>query len=235
MIDLLRAWSAPFDPELVTSKQPSFCKKYGVVSVYGDSYAGEWSVAAFRKHGIDYQKAPKNRSEIYLDFIAPINARLVELPDNRTLVEQLRRLERRRGRLGKDQIDHPANGHETAPTLPPVFVAFTERSKTGRDKRFKLLIAGGETVNMYSRDKMYCGLTTRPPFAAVLARRHFTRAVIVGGAWQNERSIGAVLEDLKAQLKKEFGQDWLKAGVVGLIRTAKRAAHWRIWQRTPSR
>jgi hypothetical protein len=41
--------------------------------------------------------------------------------------------------------------------------------------------------------------------------------VIVGGAWQNERSIQAVLEDLKARLKKEFGQDWLKAGVVGLI------------------
>jgi hypothetical protein len=75
--------------------------------VHGDSYAGEWSVAAFRKQGIIYEKAPKNRSEIYLDFIAPINARLVELPDSRTLVDQLRRLERCRGRSGKDQIDHP--------------------------------------------------------------------------------------------------------------------------------
>lgn len=112
VIDLLRAWSAPFDPELVTAGASELLRKYGVVSVYGDAYAGEWSVAAFRKNGIDYQKAPKNRSEIYLDFIAPINARLVELPENKMLVDQLRRLERRRGRLGKDQIDHPANGHD---------------------------------------------------------------------------------------------------------------------------
>src|SRR5262249_15262647 len=112
VIDLLRAWSAPFDPELVTAEAAELLKKYGVVSVYGDAYAGEWSVAAFRKHGISYEKAPKNRSEIYLDFMAPINARLIELPDNRTLADQLRRLERRRGRLGKDQIDHPVNGHD---------------------------------------------------------------------------------------------------------------------------
>ena len=65
--------------------------------------------------------------------------------------------------------------------------------------------------------KQYCAITTRTPFAAVLARRHFTGAIIVGGAWQNERSMQAVLDDLKARLKKEFSQHWLNAGIVALL------------------
>ena len=65
--------------------------------------------------------------------------------------------------------------------------------------------------------KEYVAITTRPPFAAVLVRRHFTGAIIVGGAWQNERSLQAVLDQLKARLKKEFAQNWLKAGIVALI------------------
>jgi hypothetical protein len=63
----------------------------------------------------------------------------------------------------------------------------------------------------------YCSVTTRTPFAAVLVRRHFTGTLIVGGSWQSERSFQAVLDELKARLKKEFGQYWLKAGIVALI------------------
>jgi hypothetical protein len=36
-----------------------------------------------------------------------VNAKQVELLDNARLLEQLRRLERRKGRTGKDSIDHP--------------------------------------------------------------------------------------------------------------------------------
>lgn len=67
------------------------------------------------------------------------------------------------------------------------------------------------------RREFYCGLTTRSPFAAVLVRRHTTGAVIVGGAWQNERSFQAVVDELKARLKKEFGANWLSIGIVASI------------------
>jgi Terminase large subunit, T4likevirus-type, N-terminal len=151
VIDLLRAWSAPFDPELVTAEASELLKKYGVVSVCGDSYSGEWSVSAFRKHGVDYQKAPKNRSEIYLDFIAPINARLVELPENRTLVDQLRRLERRRGRLGKDQIDHPANGHDDVANAAAgcSWLILNDEKEHGINA-FKLLVTGAWERRAYA-------------------------------------------------------------------------------------
>jgi hypothetical protein len=73
------------------------------------------------------------------------------------------------------------------------------------------------TVSTYSRNQYYVGLTTRPPFAAVLLRRHFTGVLVVGGAWQNERSVQPVLIELKARLKNEFGENWQSAAITALI------------------
>ena len=39
-----------------------------------------------------------------------MNSKRIELPDHKKLIDELRRLERRRGRSGKDTIDHPAYG-----------------------------------------------------------------------------------------------------------------------------
>ena len=43
-------------------------------------------------------------------MIPIVNSMRVELPDDRKMIEEFRRLERRRGRSGKDTIDHPAFG-----------------------------------------------------------------------------------------------------------------------------
>jgi len=78
--------------------------------VTGDNYGGEWPVGEFRKHGIAYQLSELNRSQLYLALIPVLNSRRCELPDDRRMIEEFRRLERRRGRSGKDSIDHPAYG-----------------------------------------------------------------------------------------------------------------------------
>ena len=70
---------------------------------------------------------------------------------------------------------------------------------------------------MLSHNRYYCGITTRAPFGAVLVRREFTGKIIVGGMWQNERSIKAVLDELKARLKQEFGPNFVNAGITALI------------------
>ena len=87
-------------------------RRYGVVSVVGDNYADEWPTSMFKTHGIAYERAAKNKSELYLGMVPAINSRNVELPDSKPLIDELRRLERRRGRSGKDSIDHPTNGHD---------------------------------------------------------------------------------------------------------------------------
>jgi hypothetical protein len=152
VIDVLREWKAPFDPEPVTAEASAVLKKYGVVNVTGDSFAGEWSVSAFRKHGIAYQKAPKNRSELYLDFVPVINAKLIELPENRTLKDQLRRLERKRGRLGKDSIEHPVNGHDdVANSAAGVSWQILGEEKEGAVNARRFLVEGAFYGHGYQR------------------------------------------------------------------------------------
>lgn len=45
-----------------------------------------------------------------ISSIPVISSERVELRDNGRMIEELRRLERRRGRSGKDSIDHPQYG-----------------------------------------------------------------------------------------------------------------------------
>ena len=66
----------------------------------------------FRKHAISYELSDKNKSELYLNLIPVVCSKRVEFLDNHKATEELRRLERRRGRSGKDSLDHPASGSD---------------------------------------------------------------------------------------------------------------------------
>jgi hypothetical protein len=112
ILDLLRATRAPFDPGEVVKGYASILKDFGLCAVTGDNYAGEWPAAEFAKNGISYQAAEKNKSELYLSLIPVMTSRRVEFLDDDKLKSELRRLERRRGRSGKDSIDHPPRGND---------------------------------------------------------------------------------------------------------------------------
>jgi hypothetical protein len=87
-------------------------KRYGIASVTGDRYGGEWPVEQFRKQGIEYQTAELTRSELYLELLPMVNSGAVELLDNTRLLAQLAGLERRVGRSGKDSVDHRPGGFD---------------------------------------------------------------------------------------------------------------------------
>jgi hypothetical protein len=112
VIDLVRAWDSPFNPKEVTSEISKVLKSYGVLSVTGDRFAAEWPIAEFYEHGITYQQCEVNKSELYLSFVPVTNSHGVELLDDKRLLTQLRRLERKRGRAGKDTVDHPPRLHD---------------------------------------------------------------------------------------------------------------------------
>src|SRR5262249_32910740 len=112
VLDAIRAAKPPFDPAEVTREFSEFLKLYGIISVVGDNYGGEGPKAEFAKHGINYEMAEKNKSELYLALIPQLTSRSVELLDDERLKNELRRLERRRGRSGKDSIDHPQKLHD---------------------------------------------------------------------------------------------------------------------------
>jgi hypothetical protein len=107
IVDLVKAFPPPFVPSEIVQQCAEALKPYRVRNVVGDAFGGEFPREHFRKHNITYQLADKNRSQLYLNLIPTLNSKRVELPDHKKLIDELRRLERRRGRSGRDSIDHP--------------------------------------------------------------------------------------------------------------------------------
>jgi hypothetical protein len=112
VLDLVREVTPPFSPEAVVATLAEECKRYGVKEVTGDRYAGEFPRELFRKHGISYAVSEETKSEIYLRALPMLTSGRAELLDNKRLLAQLRGLERRTGRSGKDSVDHGPRGRD---------------------------------------------------------------------------------------------------------------------------
>jgi hypothetical protein len=112
IVDCVRAWRSPFNPEGVTAECADLLRSYRVNEVTGDKYAGEWPREQFRKRGVAYRIAEHDRSALYLMLLPVIQAAGVEIPDQPDLLRELRGLERRRGPSGKDRVDHRPGSHD---------------------------------------------------------------------------------------------------------------------------
>jgi hypothetical protein len=112
VIDCLRERRPPFSPDDVAAEFSALLRSYRVTTVHGDRYAGEWPRERFRERDIGYEPAEKPKSDLYRDLLPLINARRVELLDDKRLQAQLCGLERRTSRAGKDSIDHCPGGHD---------------------------------------------------------------------------------------------------------------------------
>lgn len=112
VLDAIREVRPPFSPEGVVEDFAALLKLYGLRSVTGDRYAGEWVREPFRTQGIDYKLSEKTKVDIYRDCLPLLNSRRVELLDLPRLSSQLCGLERRTARGGRDSIDHAPGGHD---------------------------------------------------------------------------------------------------------------------------
>ena len=109
---LLRQYLADRDDVEIVAECADVLKRYRVGSVTGDRYAGEWPREAFRAHAIDYHLADLDKSRLYLELLAQVNAEAIEIPDDPALLRELRGLERRRGPSGRDRVDHRPGAHD---------------------------------------------------------------------------------------------------------------------------
>ncbi len=110
ILDCLYERRAPFDPSTVVGEIGVLLKSYRISEVTGDRYAAEWVVSAFQKEAIRYRQSERDRSALYLDALPLFTSGRARLIDNARLIHQLATLERRTSRLGKDRVDHGANG-----------------------------------------------------------------------------------------------------------------------------
>jgi hypothetical protein len=112
VIDAIKEFRPPFNPEHVTAELAAFCRSYGVSRVVGDRYGGVWVSSAFRSHGIAYGPAKAPKSELYAELLPKLNAGRVELLDIHRLFVQLATLERHTARSGRESIDHAPGAHD---------------------------------------------------------------------------------------------------------------------------
>ena len=112
VLDLVREVRPPFSPDSVVKEFAALLKAYGITSIKGDRYAGEWPRERFRVHGIEYVPAAKTKSDIYGSLLPVLNSGRVELLDHAKLIAQLLGLERNTARGGRESIDHAPGAHD---------------------------------------------------------------------------------------------------------------------------
>jgi hypothetical protein len=112
VLDVLRERRPPFAPEAVVEEFASVVRSYGMRSVVGDKYAGEWPREQFQKRGVWYKTSDLPKSQIYLECLPLLNGGRIDLLDDDRLVNQICGLERRTARGGKDSVDHAPHAHD---------------------------------------------------------------------------------------------------------------------------
>jgi len=140
VLDCLRERKPPFKPTDVVADFTETLQSYGVRTITGDKYAGEWPREQFREKGVFYDASAKPKSDLYRDLLPALNGSTCELLDNDKLVTQLSLLERRTSRAGRDSIDHPPGGHDdVANAVAGVLAGLTTTpKKTAETVRFNL-------------------------------------------------------------------------------------------------
>jgi hypothetical protein len=110
--DVVRGRKPPFDPKSVAADYAALAREYGCREITGDSYAGEWVAGEFRDALMAYRRSDLTRSELYLEALPHFMRGAVRMPDIAQLVRELRLLERRTSRSGRDAVNHPVGGSD---------------------------------------------------------------------------------------------------------------------------
>ena len=121
MIDLVRSWSGNgaeiVNLEAVVAEIVAIGRRYGGTADFiGDQQAKDWVSESFRRAGGSFRKSEKDTSTCYLESEPFFSQGRIEIPDDATLIRELRLLERRPRPGGRVFVDHPRNGHDDLPS-----------------------------------------------------------------------------------------------------------------------
>src|SRR5439155_25411770 len=147
VLDALREKKAPLSPDTVVEEYAALFRSYGITSIRGDRYSGEFVRELFRKRAVEYRPSDQGKSDIYLTALPAINSGLVDLLDNKHLLSQLTALERRTARGGRDSVDHPPNAHdELANAACGALIVALQKPRWEEPMEIGLPVVGGDAV-----------------------------------------------------------------------------------------
>jgi hypothetical protein len=110
--DVVVGQAPKFNPVEVTERFAQIVRAYRCTRVTGDNYAGEWVADAWRSQGLAYERADLPASQLYQEAVPLFTREEISIPDHPQLIRELRLLERRTSRMGRDAITHPPGGHD---------------------------------------------------------------------------------------------------------------------------
>jgi hypothetical protein len=115
--DVIRGREPPFDPRQVTGEFSALIQEYGFGSkkireVHGDNYSAEWVAQSWKSAGFRYVRSELPASGLYLEGLPLFMRGAVSIPEHKRLIRELRLLERRTSRTGRDIVDHGRAGHD---------------------------------------------------------------------------------------------------------------------------
>jgi hypothetical protein len=112
VLEGVRVWRPPFNPTTIVAEAAAWFKSYGLTTIHGDRFSGEFVRELFRSEGVTYTPTDRDRSQFYLALLPLVNAGRVRLLDHSDLLRELRGLERRVGKEGRDRVDHRPGAHD---------------------------------------------------------------------------------------------------------------------------
>jgi hypothetical protein len=143
IVDVCRGRKPPFDPASVATEYAKLAREYRC-AVVGDNFAGEWTAQAFRSAGVEYRRADRPKSEFYLEGLSGFTRGLIEIPDMPQLARELRLLERRTARSGKDSVDHgPSGSDDFANVVFGAMFLLAKRGTNPLDHQPPMIFYGG--------------------------------------------------------------------------------------------
>ena len=113
VVDVIRGKRGPHDPQAAALEFAALAGEYRCHTIVGDAYAGEWTAAAYRGAGREWRKSRHVRSDLYLEGAPLFSRGLISIPpEPAILLRELRLLERRTARSGRDSVDHGTGGSD---------------------------------------------------------------------------------------------------------------------------
>jgi hypothetical protein len=111
VIDLVRGRRA-VNPEELVEEICAVLRMFHCSTIVGDRFSGQWVRQSFARRGVSYVVADRTRSEFYVEMLGPLNQERCDLPRNPTLIRELKGLERRTTKAGKDEVNHGPNSNQ---------------------------------------------------------------------------------------------------------------------------
>jgi hypothetical protein len=108
VIDCLRNITPKFSPDAVVAELSQLAQTYGITTVCGDNFASGLVRELWARNSINYEPVKENKSQLYINLLGVINSGMIDLPDDKKMIQELVNLERRTGFGARsERVDHP--------------------------------------------------------------------------------------------------------------------------------